>query len=119
MARDREHAIIDLLLTLPAQNLHDAVVQIHHSGFLLDQAETDDPAQSALAIRMLRTMLASVGAAVMAHAGVDFISSGIDLTTRWTSGQTFTLKPRNRQSNAVRSVTQKTGGLSSGAARST
>lgn len=95
-ARDREHATVDLLLTLPAQSLHDAAVQIHHCAFLLDQAETDDPAQSALAIRMLRTAIASVGAAVVDHSGLDFIGSGIDFTDtldQWTNLHLEASKP--------------------------
>jgi hypothetical protein len=96
VARDREHATIDLLLTLPAQSLHDAAVQIHHSAFLLDQIEVDDPAQSAVAVRMLRTVLASIGAAVLDHAGLDFIGSGIDFTDTldaWTNLHIEASKP--------------------------
>lgn len=88
VARDREHATVDLLLTLPAQNLRDAAVQLHHCWFLLDQLEADDPGQTAIALRSLRTTLSSVGGAVLTHSGLDYIGSGIDFTEmldQWTN----------------------------------
>ena len=80
VARDREHATIDLLLTLPARTLRDAMVQLHHVGFLLDQLEGDDQDQRACALRTLKTTLSSIACAVMSGADLDTIGSGIDLT---------------------------------------
>lgn len=95
-ARDREHATIDLLLTLPAKTLRDAAVQLHHVGFLFDQMDHEDAGQRASALRTLQTTFASIGAAVLDHAKLDYIGSGIDFTEmldQWTNIHLEVTKP--------------------------